>query len=193
MKIGYARTSTADQSLDLQIDALLAEGVERRFIFTDQASGKKQDRPGLKEALALASKGDELIVWRLDRLGRSMSHLIKTVTDLDECGIGFRSITEAIETKSANGRLVFGVFAAFAAFEQELTSERVRAGLAAAKSRGKVGGRPKTIPPGILDAAETWINNGGASLRKAADMFGVDRSTLSRELAARKAANGAQA
>lgn len=144
MKIGYARVSTDDQRMDLQRDALEAHGCEK--IFIDTASGSKATRPGLAEALAFARKGDVLVVWRLDRLGRSLPELVKIVADLEDVGIGFESLTEKIETNSATGRLVFHVFAALAEFERRLIVERTHAGLAAAKARGRKGGRPPLAP-----------------------------------------------
>ncbi len=140
MKIGYARVSTDDQRMDLQRDALTAAGCEK--VFTDTASGAKAARPGLAEALAFARKGDVLVVWRLDRLGRSLPELVKVVGELEAAGVGFESVTERIETSSAAGRLVFHVFAALAEFERRLIVERTHAGLEAARARGRKGGRP---------------------------------------------------
>ena len=140
MKIGYARVSTDDQKMDLQRDALTAAGCEK--VFTDTASGAKAERPGLTEALAFARKGDSLVVWRLDRLGRSLPELMKIVGELEAAGVGFESTTERIETSTAAGRLVFHVFAALAEFERRLIVERTMAGLAAARARGRKGGRP---------------------------------------------------
>jgi DNA invertase Pin-like site-specific DNA recombinase len=140
MKIGYARISTDDQNLNLQMDALKAAGCER--LFTDTASGAKAERPGLAEALAFARKGDVLIVWRLDRLSRSLHELLKMVSELKAAGIGFESITDCIDTSSAAGELIFHVFASIAQFERRLIIERTKAGLAAARSRGRQGGRP---------------------------------------------------
>jgi DNA invertase Pin-like site-specific DNA recombinase len=140
MKIGYARVSTDDQNLDLQRDALTAAGCERQF--TDTASGAKAARPGLAEALAFARPGDVLTVWRLDRLGRSLPDLVKLVGELQAAGVGFESLTERIDTSSAAGELVFHVFGSIAQFERRLMIERTQAGLAAARSRGRKGGRP---------------------------------------------------
>ncbi len=138
--IGYARVSTTDQDLSLQINDLKAAGCEP--IFTDKASGAKSQRPGLDDCLKTLRKGDTLIVWRLDRLGRSMQHLVTVVTDLKAKGIGFRSLRDgAIDTTSASGELIFNIFAALAQFEAELIRERTRAGLAAARARGRNGGR----------------------------------------------------
>lgn len=140
MKIGYARISTDDQNLNLQMDALKAAGCER--LFTDTASGAKAERPGLAEALAFVRPGDALIVWRLDRLSRSLHELLKTVEKLKADNIGFESITDCIDTSSAAGELIFHVFASIAQFERRLIIERTKAGLAAARSRGRQGGRP---------------------------------------------------
>ena len=140
VKIGYARVSTDDQNLDLQRDALNAGGCDR--LFTDTASGAKAARPGLAEALAFARPGDVLTVWRLDRLGRSLSELVKTVGELEAAGVGFESLTERIDTSTAAGELVFHVFGSIAQFERRLIIERTRAGLAAARVRGRKGGRP---------------------------------------------------
>lgn len=144
MKIGYARVSTDDQNLDLQRDALKAAGCER--FFEDKASGAKADRPGLADALKFARQGDVLVVWRLDRLGRSLPELVRLVGDLDGKGIGFESLTEKIDATTAAGRLIFHVFAALAEFERNLVRERTYAGLAAARARGRKGGRRELLP-----------------------------------------------
>jgi DNA invertase Pin-like site-specific DNA recombinase len=139
MLIGYARVSTADQKLDLQDDALTKAGCER--IFTDTAGGAGAERTGLEQVLSFARKGDTLVVWKLDRLGRSLGHLVETLAALRERGIGFRSLRESIDTTTSGGKLVFHVFAALAEFERDLIRERTRAGLEAARARGKKGGR----------------------------------------------------
>jgi DNA invertase Pin-like site-specific DNA recombinase len=143
MLIGYARISTADQTLALQQDALEKAGCER--IFTDTASGAKSERVGLAEAITYARQGDILVVWRLDRLGRSLKHLIETITDLNERGIGFKSITEAIDTTTSGGKLIFHIFGALAEFERDIIRERTQAGLTAARARGRKGGRPRAL------------------------------------------------
>ena len=143
MKIGYARVSTDDQSTAMQLDALRAAGCER--IFEDTASGAKASRPGLDEAMAFVRKDDELVVWKLDRVGRSLQHLVQLMGQLRERGIGFRSITENIETQTPGGRLVMHMFAALAEFERDLITERTRSGLASARARGRTGGR-KPLP-----------------------------------------------
>jgi DNA invertase Pin-like site-specific DNA recombinase len=140
MLIGYARISTTDQTLALQTDALASAGCDR--IFTDTASGSRSDRTGLAEALGYLRNNDTLVVWRLDRLGRSLGHLIETVRDLQERGVHFRSLQEQLDTATSGGKLVFHVFGALAEFERDLTRERTMAGLAAARARGKPGGRP---------------------------------------------------
>lgn len=141
MLIGYARVSTDEQSVDLQIDALVRAGCER--IFQDTGfSGALQSRPALDEALMRARSGDTLVTWRLDRLGRSLSHLISLVTDLEKRGIAFRSLSDAIDTSTASGRLQFHMMGALAEFERSLISERTKAGMAAAKVRGVQLGRP---------------------------------------------------
>jgi DNA invertase Pin-like site-specific DNA recombinase len=143
MLIGYARVSTHDQTLALQQDALTKAGCNK--IFTDKASGAKTERKGLDEALNYVRKGDTLVVWRLDRLGRSLPHLITTMTALEERGIGFKSLTENIDTTTSGGKLIFHIFGALAEFERNLIRERTQAGLTAARARGKKGGRPKAL------------------------------------------------
>jgi DNA invertase Pin-like site-specific DNA recombinase len=139
MLIGYARISTSDQTLDLQKDALEKAGCSK--IFTDTASGAKAERIGLDEALNYVRSGDTLVVWKLDRLGRSLPHLIETITGLNNRGIGFKSITEAIDTTTSGGKLIFHIFGALAEFERDIIRERTQAGLNAARSRGRKGGR----------------------------------------------------
>lgn len=143
MLIGYARVSTEDQNLDLQLDALRAAGCDR--IFEDRLSGSVAQRPGLTETISFVRKGDTLVVWRLDRLGRSLKNLIEVVGQLEGRGIGLRSLQEAIDTSSSTGRLVFQIFGALAEFERNLIRERTMAGLAAARARGKQSGRPMKL------------------------------------------------
>lgn len=143
MRIGYARVSTHDQNLDLQKDALKKAGCEK--VIVDQASGKTMKRSGLDRARDLLRPGDTLVVWRLDRLGRSLKHLIELMAELEGQGIGFRSLQEAIDTTSPGGKLVFHIFGALAEFERNLIRERTKAGLEAARARGRKGGRPKTL------------------------------------------------
>src|SRR5215210_2254101 len=146
MLIGYARVSTTEQNLDLQLDALRKAGCTDANIFTDKITGTKQERPELSVALSHLRPGDTLVVWRLDRLARSLTHLIETVNHLASQQIAFRSITENIDTSSATGQLVFHIFGALSEFERNLIKERTIAGLAAARARGKSGGRPKRSP-----------------------------------------------
>jgi DNA invertase Pin-like site-specific DNA recombinase len=142
MLIGYARVSKNEQNLDLQRDALLQAGCREKDIFTDKITGTKQERKGLEQALTHLREGDTLVVWRLDRLGRSLKHLIETVTKLQQQHIAFHSITENINTATATGQLVFHIFGALAEFERNLIRERTMAGLEAARARGRLGGRP---------------------------------------------------
>ncbi len=143
MLIGYARVSTNEQNLDLQRDALRSVGVNPKHLYTDKITGTKAERPGLEAALSHLREGDTLVVWRLDRLGRSLKHLIETVTTLQKQRIGFKSITENIDTSTATGQLVFHLFGALAEFERNLITERTMAGLEAARARGRKGGRPR--------------------------------------------------
>jgi DNA invertase Pin-like site-specific DNA recombinase len=152
MLIGYARVSTSDQTIDLQKDALEKAGCSK--IFTDTASGAKAERIGLDEALNYVRSGDTLVVWKLDRLGRSLPHLIETITGLNNREIGFKSITEAIDTTTSGGKLIFHIFGALAEFERDIIRERTQAGLNAARSRGRKGGRPKSLTPKKAQMAE---------------------------------------
>src|ERR671917_436779 len=142
MNIGYARVSTQDQTLALHKDALEKLGCNK--IFTDTAGGTKAERKGLEEALEYVREGDTLVVWRLDRLGRSLKHLIETITKLNNRKIGFKSIQENIDTTTSGGKLIFHIFGALAEFERDIIRERTNAGLTAARARGKKGGRPKS-------------------------------------------------
>jgi DNA invertase Pin-like site-specific DNA recombinase len=148
MLLGYARVSTKDQNLDLQLDALLSHGCER--FFTDTVSGAKSVRPGLDEILKEARTKDVIVIWKLDRLGRSLKHLVDLVAELNERGIGLRSLNDPIDTTTAQGRLIFNIFASLAEFEREIIRERTNAGLAAARARGRVGGRK----PGLDEDAQ---------------------------------------
>lgn len=177
MLIGYARVSGQDQSLDLQLDALRAAGADR--VFEDKLSGARADRPGLLEALDFARPGDVLAVWRLDRLGRSLPHLIQTVRDLEGRGVGFRSLTEQIDTASTGGRLIFHVFGALAEFERDLIKERTHAGLAAARARGRVGGRPRAMSDEKLKAAKKLLSD-GVPPKAVAEIIGCSVPTLYR-------------
>ena len=170
------------QVLDLQRDALIAAGVDERHLFEDRISGSRTDRAGLAKALAFAKPGDCLVVWKLDRLGRSLPHLLVTVTGLKERGIAFRSLTEQMDTTTPQGELLFHVFGALAQFERSLTQERVRAGLAAARRRGRRGGRPIMIDAEKL-ATITGALEAGATKAAVCRSFGIKRSTLVDSLA----------
>lgn len=180
MQIGYARISTQDQNLALQRDALGTAGCEK--IFTDIASGGAADRAGLAEALGHLRPGDTLVVWRLDRLGRSLRHLIETVTELKKCEIGFRSLTEGIETQTSGGRLVFHLFACLAEFERSVIQERTRAGLAAARSRGRRGGRPALMDGRKIATARAMHADPANSAADICRALGLSRATLYRSL-----------
>jgi len=179
MLIGYMRVSTDGdrQVLDLQRDALLAAGVDERHLFEDRASGSRDNRTGLAEALAFLKRGDCLVVWKLDRLGRSLSHLLATVNELKDRGIAFRSLSEQMDTTTPQGELLFHVFGALAQFERSLTQERVRAGLAAARRRGRRGGRPVAIDSERMTAVVAALD-GGATKAAVCRTFGIKRSTL---------------
>lgn len=180
MKIGYARVSTDDQNLDLQRDALAV--VKCDSIYEEKASGKNADRPELVQCLKALRTGDTLIVWRLDRLGRSLPDLVKIVADLEARGIGFESLQEKIDTGSAGGKLVFHVFAALAEFERNLIRERTKAGLAAARARGRKGGRKPKLDEKQLAAAKVLLADPDTRVCDVADMLGVSRSTLYRSI-----------
>lgn len=180
MRIGYARVSTHDQNLDLQLDALNKAGCER--IFQDRASGAKEDRPGLADALKALRSGDTLVVWKLDRLGRSISHLITVVNSLRDEGVGFHSVTEGIDTSTNGGRLVYNIFASLADFERGLIQDRTMAGLAAARARGRKGGRPKKLTPRKLAQARALLKDPDQSVTEVARTLGVGRATLYRAL-----------
>ena len=174
--VGYARISTAEQNLALQLDALAAAGTTR--VFEDRGvSGAKTERPGLGEALRYLREGDTLVVWKLDRLGRSMTHLLQTVADLEARGVGFRSLTEAIDTTTPTGRLVFHIFGALGQFERDLIRERTGAGLAAAAARGRKGGRPVAATPEKIARARQLIAQ-GLTVREAAARVKVGKSAL---------------
>jgi DNA invertase Pin-like site-specific DNA recombinase len=173
--IGYARVSTLDQNLTLQSDALAAAGCAK--VFEDRASGARADRPGLQKALDYVRDGDVLIVWKLDRLGRSLPHLIDTVSVLEKRGVGFRSVTEAIDTTTPGGRLVFHLFGALGQFERDLIRERTRAGLAAAEARGRKGGRKPVVTSEKLKRAREIISK-GLTVREAAIRLKVGKTAL---------------
>ena len=176
MLIGYARVSTREQNLDLQKDALDRAECER--IYSDQVSGSTERRQELDTALEMLREGDTLVVWRLDRLGRSLKHLIALVGDLEERGIGFKSLQEHIDTTTSSGRLVFHVFGALAEFERNLIRERTRAGLDAARARGRKGGRPKKLDAKKQTLAVKLYQGKQHSIEELCSMFGISRPTL---------------
>ena len=188
MIIGYARVSTKDQNLDLQRDALTRMGTER--IFEDEASGARDDRPGLADALSHLREGDCLIVWRLDRLGRTMRSLITFVEDLRDKGIDFRSVTEGIDTTTPAGRFFFHVLAALAQMERELIRERTNAGLAAARARGRKGGRKPKLTARQIAHARRLLDDRDTTIKEVAASFGVDRATIYRALGLGAAGRG---
>jgi DNA invertase Pin-like site-specific DNA recombinase len=178
MLIGYARVSTSDQTLNLQQDALEQIGCAK--IFTDVISGAKAERKGLEEALAYVREGDTLVVWRLDRLGRSLKHLIEVVGDLDKRGIGFKSLTENIDTTTSGGKLIFHIFGALAEFERNLIRERTTAGLQAARARGRKGGRPKSLTGKKVQMAQELYSNKQNAIADICKTLGISRATLYR-------------
>lgn len=179
MKIGYARVSTGEQNLDLQRHALKKAGC--RQIFEDQVSGTVSRRPGLDRTLETLKHGDVLVVWKLDRLGRSLSHLIGLIQELGEKGVGFRSLSENIDTTTAGGRLMFHLMGSLAEFERALIAERTKAGIAAARKRGVQVGRKKALTPAQIEYARTLIEKGD-NPTAVAKILGVGRSTLYRTL-----------
>ena len=184
--IGYARVSTHDQNPDLQTDALQAAGCGR--VFVDQASGARGDRPALTKALDHIREGDTLVVWKLDRLGRSLRHLVDVIAQLEACGVGFKSLQESIDTTTPGGRLTFHLFASLAEFERDLISERTAAGLSAARARGRRGGRPTVMTPRKLDAAREMLDARDDSghrrhtVLSVAETLGVSRASIYRAL-----------
>jgi DNA invertase Pin-like site-specific DNA recombinase len=180
MLIGYARVSTHDQTLTLQQDAL--QKAECNKIFTDTASGAQIERKGLEEALAYVRKGDTLVVWRLDRLGRSLPHLIATMTDLEERGIGFKSLTENIDTTTSGGKLIFHIFGVLAEFERNLIRERTQAGFTAARARGRRGGRPNVLTGKQLSIAQSLYDDPKNSIADICRMLKISKVTLYRSI-----------
>ncbi|MGI4959771.1 MAG: recombinase family protein [Janthinobacterium lividum] len=179
MLVGYMRVSSTDdrQSVSLQKDALVASGVDERHLHQDKASGARDDRPGLKGCLSDLRPGDVLVVWKLDRLGRSLPNLLAIIADFKERGVAFRSLTEQMDTTTPHGELLFSIFGALAQYERALTRERVLAGLAAAKRRGRKGGRPQALGPEQIEQVVAALN-GGASKASVCRSFKVPRSTL---------------
>ena len=189
--IGYARVSTADQSLDMQIDSLKKAGCHQ--VFTDVASAVKSVRPGLEKALAYLREGDTLVVWKIDRLGRSLAHLVQTVDQLRERGVAFRSLTDAgLDTTTRNGKLLFNLFATLAEFERDLIRERTKAGLATAAAKGRRGGRRPVITSAKLDRALRLIRDKNLTVREAAAVIGVRKTALYEALKATDTAHSSE-
>src|ERR671913_1280918 len=178
MQIGYARVSTQEQTLALQQDALTQAGCEQ--VFTDTVSGSQDERPGLSDALSHLRAGDTLVVWRLDRLGRSLRHLIDTITALNDRGVGFKSLQENIDTTTSGGKLVFHIFGALAEFEREIIRERTTAGLASARSRGKVGGRPKALSAKEVQMLRNMAADPSLAVADICKTLGIGRTTFYR-------------
>lgn len=188
MLIGYARVSTQDQRPELQRDALQAAGCER--LFEEKASGAARERPQLLAAVAFMREGDTLVVWKLDRLARSVKQLIETVEDLEDLearGMGLRSITETIDTTTSGGKLIFHIFAALAQFERSIIRERTTAGLIAARERGRVGGRPRALNEADIAAAKMLLGNPAITTKDVAKRLGVSLSTLYKHIPAARA------
>lgn len=180
MLVGYARVSTQDQDPALQLDALKAAGCEK--LFTEKASGAQRERPQLQAALDYMRDGDTLVIWKLDRLARSLKQLIETVEGLAARGIGLRSLTEAIDTTTSGGKLIFHIFGALAEFERGVIRERTRAGLDAARARGRTGGRPPALSPDDLAAAKALLRDPDITVEQVAHRLGVVPSTLYRHI-----------
>lgn len=180
MLVGYARVSTQDQNAALQLDALAAVGCER--VFTEKASGAQRDRPELAAALTYMRAGDVLVVWKLDRLARSMQQLIDTAAQLEANGVGFRSLTEVIDTTTAGGKLIFHIFGALAEFERSVIRERTHAGLKAARDRGRKGGRPPALSAADLTVAKAMLRDPEITVAEVARRMNVSPATLYRHL-----------
>src|ERR671932_2427045 len=180
MLIGYARVSIQDQTLNLQLDSLKQAGCEK--IFTDHISGTKAERPGLTDALSHLRAGDTLVAWRLDRLGRSLRHLIDTITGLEAQGIGFRSLQENIDTTTSGGKLIFHIFGSLTEFERDLIRERTQAGLEAARARGRKGGRPKVLTEKKAAIARALYADERQSIAEICQMLNISKTSLYRYL-----------
>lgn len=176
MLVGYARVSTHEQNLDLQQDALKKAGCEK--IFMDKVTGLAAARPGIEEAISFLRQGDTLVVWRLDRLGRSLKHLIELIGNLEEKKIGFYSLQESIDTNNSGGRLFFHIFGALAEFERNLIQERTKAGLAAARARGRKGGRPKALNEKKMEVAIRLYNERKNSIKEICQIMKISKTTL---------------
>ena len=177
-QVGYARVSTGEQKMDLQLDALQEAGCDQ--VFKDKVSGAKADRPGLGEAFSHLREGDVLVVWKLDRLGRSLKDLIEKIDRLQEKGCEFRSLKEGIDTTTPTGKLTFNLFGALAEFERDIISERTKAGLRAAKARGKTGGRPPALDQGDLKMAQRLIKDPDVPVKAICEKLGISSATLYR-------------
>ncbi len=184
MLVGYARVSTSEQTLNLQQDALEKIGCSK--IFTDTISGSTTERQGLDAALSYVMEGDTLVVWRLDRLGRSLKHLIETITTLNNRKIGFKSITENIDTTTSGGKLIFHIFGALAEFERDIIRERTNAGLQAARARGRLGGRPKALNIKKQSIAQALYNDKNNSINEICKTLNISRATLYRYIHVQK-------
>lgn len=185
MKLGYARISKADgsQTLDLQIDALAAAGVAPEHVYQDEASGKRDDRPGLEACLKALREGDTLYIWKLDRLGRDLKHLVTTVRGLSDRGVGLSVLTGQganIDTTTSSGKLIFGIFAALAEFEGDLIRERTMAGLAAARARGRHGGRKFELTKNQIRLAQSAMANRDTRVAQLCEELDISRATLYR-------------
>lgn len=178
MRIGYARVSTGEQKLDLQLDALEEAGCER--IYEEQTSGAATSRPELEKCLESLREGDALVVWRLDRFGRSLKDLVTKMESLEEIGADFISLTEGIDTTTAQGKLTFHIFGALAEFERELNRERTMAGLRAARERGRVGGRPRALGEEDIPQVQALMKDGNVSTAEICERFGISKATLYR-------------
>ena len=187
MKIGYARVSTQEQDLALQLDALVKEGCEK--IFQEKASGAQRDRPELKAALGYMRKGDTLVVWKIDRLARSLKQLIETIESFQDRGIGLKSMQDSIDTSSPSGKLVFHIFAALAEFERGVIRERTTAGLRAARERGRVGGRPPALSTKDLQVARAMLKDCDITVAAVARRLNVAASTLYRHIPGARSAS----
>src|SRR5215213_7199146 len=178
MFLGYARVSTTEQTLDLQHDALTKAGCSK--IYTDTASGAQTERKGLTETLSYVREGDTIVVWKLDRLGRSLKDLIERIRELNDRKIGFKSLTEQIDTTTSGGKLIFHIFGALAEFERDIIRERTNAGLEAARTRGKLGGRPKALTSEKIKLARKLYADKSMSVAEICNMLGISRHTLQR-------------
>ncbi|MBN4062911.1 recombinase family protein [Alkaliphilus sp. AH-315-G20] len=181
MIFGYARVSTAEQKLDLQIDALLKYGIDERNIFSEVASGSKNERVKLHELLVYVKSGDTIVVWKLDRIGRSTKHLVDMMTFFEEKKVNFVSLNENFDTSTATGKLVFNIFSSLAQFERDLIIERTNAGLVSARARGRVGGRPK-VDKEKISLAMKMYQDGKYTVREIVKASGVSKATLYRNV-----------